>query len=282
MLEIAFLVTPAAVLTDVIMGRGSTNPILVVQLLILHVQPALIVIVFGAIQAIMALLEVAVPDTQVVVLTDVMMDLGIMYLIAVHQHLLILLAQQVLLVIVFGVTQAIIAHQGLVPLATVVAALTGVMMVLGIMYLIVVYPLRIILVLRALIAIVFGVIGHTEVILGLVALATVVAALTDVMMVLGIMYLIAVHHHHLRLLLAQLVRTIIVTEVVEVTEVIQEVAFPVIQAVVLTDVTMDYGVALNLILVVQRLLALLLNVLHTAKVSVIHVIVFVNGCLVIV
>ena len=46
-------------------------------LLILLAQLVPIIIVFGAIKAIMALLELAVPGTQEVVLTGVTMDLGI-------------------------------------------------------------------------------------------------------------------------------------------------------------------------------------------------------------
>ena len=93
----------------------------------LLVQPVLLVIVIGAVEAIIVMQEAAFLVTQVTVLIDVITVLGIMYpILAVP--LLILLAQQVPTVIVFGVIQVTIAHQGLVLLDIQAVALIDVTM----------------------------------------------------------------------------------------------------------------------------------------------------------
>ncbi len=76
MLEIAFPVIRVVALIAVTMGRGSIYLILAVQLLILLAQRVPTVIVFGAIPATMAHLELVVLGIQVVVPTDVTMDPG--------------------------------------------------------------------------------------------------------------------------------------------------------------------------------------------------------------
>ena len=116
-----------AVVTGVMMVLGSINPTPVVRRLMLLVPPVLTIIVIVAVEVIIVMQEAAFLVTQETVLTDATMGLGSIYLILAVQ-LLILLAQQVPTVIVFGVIQATMAHPELAVLGTQVVVPTDVTM----------------------------------------------------------------------------------------------------------------------------------------------------------
>ncbi len=247
--ELVLLVTQEVVLTGVTMVPGNISQILVVRRLMLLAQPVLTIIVIGAVEVIIVMQEAAFLVTPAAVLTDATMGLGIMYLIAVHPLLLILHVPLVLITTVFGAIGHMEAILGLAVPGIQEAVLTGVMMVLGIMYLIAVHPLPLILhVPLVLIAIVFGAIGHMEAILGLAVPGIQEAVLTGVMMVLGIMYLIAVHPLPLILHVPLVLIAIVFGVIQAIMAILGLVLLDILEAV-LTDVTMDHG-SLNLILVV--------------------------------
>ena len=131
LLGLVLLVIQVVVPTDVTMVLGIIYLIAVHHhhLRLLLAQQVLLVIVFVAIEFIMVHPELVLLVTQEVVLIDVTMVLGIMYLIAVHHHhLRLLLVQQVLLVIVFVAIEFIMVHPELVLLDILEAVLTDVTM----------------------------------------------------------------------------------------------------------------------------------------------------------